>query len=314
MTAHAVEAALILFAFAAVWRFAQDEALPRPTASEGKQNYNPLTPEERAVMECAATEAPFTGEYYDHFEPGVYACKRCDAVLFRSTDKFRSHCGWPSFDDAVPGAVARRPDPDGRRVEIVCARCAGHLGHVFEGEGLTPKNTRYCVNSLALRFIPRAGCARAIFAGGCFWGVQYVFDRAPGVVSTTAGYAGGHAERPTYEQVCSGRTGHAEAVEVVYDPTRTSFEALARLFFETHDPTQVNRQGPDVGEPYRSAVFYLDDAQRRVAEKLVKELEAKGLRVATQITPAGEFWPAEEYHQHYYDKAKASGCDRGADE
>ena len=141
----------------------------------------------------------------------------------------------------------------------------------------------------------------AFFAGGCFWGVEYWFDKAPGVTLAESGYMGGGAESPTYEQVCTGRTGHAEAVRIVFDPSKTTYEALARLFFEIHDPTQVNRQGPDIGQQYRSAVFYANDEQRKSAEKLVRELEARGYKVATQIEPAGEFWKAEGYHQDYYD-------------
>lgn len=144
--------------------------------------------------------------------------------------------------------------------------------------------------------------ARAIFASGCFWGTEHFMKRAEGVLRTTAGYVGGHVERPTYRDVCTGRTGHAEAVEVVYDPGVTDFETLARLFFETHDPTQVDRQGPDIGTQYRSGIFYLDEAQRATAEKLVGLLVDRGLEVATEITPAGTFWPAEDFHQDYYGK------------
>lgn len=142
--------------------------------------------------------------------------------------------------------------------------------------------------------------ARALFASGCFWGTEYYFQRAPGVLSTRVGYTGGHKDNPTYRQVCSGTTGHAEVVEVVYDPNRTTYEALARLFFETHDPTQVNRQGPDIGEQYRSEIFYLDEEQKAVAERLIDILRDKGLNVSTHVTPASTFWPAEDYHQQYY--------------
>lgn len=142
---------------------------------------------------------------------------------------------------------------------------------------------------------------RAIFASGCFWGTEYYFQREPGVLQTRVGYTGGHKDAPTYREVCSGNTGHAEAIEVVFDPALTSYETLARLFFETHDPTQVNRQGPDIGEQYRSAVFYLNDEQRLVAEKLIRLLSEAGYHVATQVEPATTFWPAETYHQGYYE-------------
>ena len=195
-----------------------------------------------------------------------------------------------------------QPDADGVRTEILCTACGGHLGHVFAGEGLTPKNTRYCVNSISMDFLPAKALDRAVFAGGCFWGVEYYLKNAPGVISTTVGYTGGDVDSATYQQVCTDRTGHAEAVEVVFDPSRTTYEQLARLFFEIHDFTQLNRQGPDVGTQYRSAVFYAGDQQRKVAEGLVAQLKGKGYDVKTQIVPLVRFWPAEVYHQDYYDK------------
>lgn len=267
--------------------------------------FNTLTPEEELVIIGKGTERPFTGKYLDNKESGTYTCKRCDEPLYRSDDKFDSQCGWPSFDDEIEGAVKRLPDADGIRVEIVCANCGGHLGHVFEGERFTDKNTRHCVNSVSLEFIAddkktEVITERAIFAGGCFWGVEYYLEKHPGVVSVTSGYIGGRTKNPTYEEVCTKTTGHAEAVEVVYDPTKTDYEALARLFFEIHDPTQVDRQGPDIGEQYRSEVFYLNDEQKQTAEKLIQILKDKGNKVATKVTKATEFYKAEKYHQDYY--------------
>lgn len=266
---------------------------------------NPLSEEEARVILHKGTEAPFSGKYYRHKEDGVYLCRQCGAPLFKSEDKFDSGCGWPSFDAAIPGAVRRVPDADGQRTEIVCAKCGGHLGHVFEGERMTEKNTRHCVNSVSLAFAPRKKLAReetAIFAGGCFWGVEHLMKDLPGVISIEPGYTGGTAPGPTYEEVCSGKTGHAEAVRIVFDPDKTSFQTLAKVFFEIHDPTQAGGQGPDIGEQYRSEIFYTTPDQKQMAERLVEVLRQKGCPVVTRITRAEAFWPAEDYHRRYYER------------
>ncbi len=275
------------------------------TEKDKKEMYRKLTRAEEKVIVKKGTEAPFSGEYDKFFEKGVYTCRRCGAELFESDNKFASECGWPSFDEQIPGAVKWTPDKDGIRTEITCTNCGGHLGHVFLGEGYTAKNTRYCVNSISMIFIPaekRIRTEKAIFASGCFWGTEFYMQKEPGVISTTVGYTGGHVDYPSYAQVCTGTTGHAESVQVIYDPNKTSYEKLAKLFFETHDFTQINGQGPDIGHQYRSAIFYLNDKQKETAIKLVNILLEKGKKVATEITPAGRFWPAEEYHQQYYDK------------
>ena len=279
---------------------------PMPASPQRTNTWRALTPAEEAVIVRKATERPGTGIYEKLHEPGAYVCRRCGAALYRAEDKFDAGCGWPSFDAEVPGAVRHQTDADGERTEILCATCGGHLGHVFAGERLTPKNTRHCVNSLSLDFVPLAQStnrfARAIFAGGCFWGVQSLLEEARGVIRTTTGYTGGHTEHPTYDAVCSHTTGHAEAVEVLFDPQQTSFEALARLFFELHDPTQHDRQGPDVGDQYRSAIFFTDPQQRETALRLIAELRKRKFDVATEVISAGTFWPAEAYHQDYYHK------------
>lgn len=264
-----------------------------------------LTPEERRIIVDRGTEPPFSGKYYNFFEKGLYTCKRCGAPLYRSESKFDAGCGWPAFDEEIEGAVKRTPDPDGIRTEISCAKCGAHLGHVFVGEGFTPKNTRHCVNSLSLEFIPAGETikeSQAYFAGGCFWGVEHLLKDWPGVLTTRVGYMGGHKPNPSYEEVCSGETGHLETVEVTFDEEKTDFETLARFFFEIHDPTQINRQGPDVGEQYSSAIFYVDDTQKRIAEHLITKLREKGYPVVTKLKKAEVFWPAEEYHQRYYQK------------
>ena len=271
--------------------------------TESAVKLNKLTPEEMRVIVYKGTESPFTGEYYASKDDGTYTCKQCDAPLYRSADKFSSGCGWPSFDDEIPGAVVRSTDADGMRTEITCARCGAHLGHVFLGEGFTDKNVRHCVNSISMNFIPASmtETSKAYFAGGCFWGTEYYLQKQPGVIATTVGYMGGMTSNPTYEQVSRGNTGHAETVEVEYDPSVTDYETLARLFFEIHDPTQLNRQGPDVGDQYRSAVFYTDENQKEITEKLIGLLKDKGYKVVTQVAKAGPFWKGEQYHQDYYD-------------
>jgi len=270
-----------------------------------EMEYRKLTPEEERVIIHKGTEQPFTGKYTAHKDAGIYTCRQCGAELYHSGDKFDSRCGWPSFDDEVPGAVKRLPDADGSRTEILCANCDGHLGHVFLGEGMTEKNVRHCVNSVSLDFKSaesNPAPAKAYFAGGCFWGVEHYFQKAKGVHSVLSGYMGGDRENPTYEEVCSKKTGHVEVVEVTFDPVKTSYEELTRLFFEIHDPTQVNRQGPDVGEQYRSVVFYTNDQQKQTAAKLIDILRGNGYDVATEVTQAGKFWRAEEYHQDYYER------------
>jgi peptide methionine sulfoxide reductase msrA/msrB len=268
-------------------------------------NLNPLNQEETKVIVNKETERPFSGKYYKYQEDGTYLCKHCNAPLYESNSKFDSSCGWPSFDDAIQGAVKRIPDADGRRTEIVCANCGAHLGHVFEGEGLTAKDTRYCVNSISLNFKEKNALQKykkAYFAGGCFWGMEYHFEKINGVLSVDSGYIGGKVNNPTYKDVSKGTSGHFEAVEIVYDPTKVSYETLAKLFFEIHDPTQKDGQGPDIGSQYLSAVFTSDKSEKKIIDKLILQLKSKGLQASTKILDATVFYKAENYHQDYYKK------------
>jgi len=266
--------------------------------------FNKLSPDEERVIVHKGTETPYTGKYYKFSETGTYICRRCNAPLYSSKDKFDSGCGWPSFDDEISGAIKKNVDADGKRTEIICNRCGAHLGHVFTGEGFTEKNTRHCVNSVSMSFIPskQEHTETAIFAAGCFWGVEYYLQKAKGVISTKVGYIGGNKDNPSYEDVCAKTSGHAEAVEVIYNPAEISYYELVKLFFEIHDFTQVNRQGPDVGDQYRTEIFYLNDQQKEIALNLVESLNGKGYKVATKLTAATKFWSAETYHQNYYTK------------
>lgn len=278
--------------------------IPQNEKKVSKDNFKKLTPEEERIIVNKGTEYPYSGEYNDFKDSGIFVCKRCATPLFTSESKFNSGSGWPSFDDAIEGNVKEILDADGKRSEIVCNTCEGHLGHVFLGEGFTEKNTRHCVNSLSLDFTPKDTSRRdtAIFASGCFWGTEYHLQKFKGVIDTKPGYIGGSVKNPSYQQVCTGMTGHAEAVRVIFNPDLVSFEELAILYFETHDPTQVDGQGPDIGNQYRSEIFYANENQKETSLKLMEILKNKGLDVATKLSPSTTFWVAEEYHQDYYIK------------
>lgn len=272
-----------------------------------QKSYPKLSTEEASVIIHKGTEAPFSGKYNDFFENGFYHCKRCKARLYSSEDKFASTCGWPSFDDEIKGTIKRQKDVDGSRTEILCANCGAHLGHIFTDEKLTAKNIRHCVNSIALTFIPNKQephIAKAYFVGGCFWGIEHLFEHKDGVITAISGYMGGSMANPSYRDVTHGNTGHLEVVEVTYDPTKVNYEQLVKFFFEIHDPTQADGQGPDIGGQYLSAVFYKNDAERKLVHKLIDILKIKGYKIITKALPASTFWKAEEYHQDYYDKKK----------
>jgi peptide methionine sulfoxide reductase msrA/msrB len=320
---------------AAAYQAAQGEAQMTKKVEKTKEEWKKtLSPLQYKVMIQCGTERAFSGKYNDFYEAGIYTCAACGAELFASGTKYDHGTGWPSF--TAPTAMAavefRNDDSLGmHRVEVRCASCGAHLGHVFD-DGPGPDKTHYCINSAALNFIPAAEhqsadpseaapsasmkrssemTGTATFAAGCFWGVEYKFDQVPGVLSTVVGYTGGHTENPTYAEVCTDRTGHAEAVRVTFDPAVVTYEQLVRKFFEFHDPTQLNRQGPDKGTQYRSAIFTYDDAQQAVAEKVKAELGKSGIfrkKVVTEIVPASTFTPAEEYHQKYYEKNKIGSC------
>lgn len=275
--------------------------------------FNHLTDEEKKVIVDKGTEAPFTGEYDKFFKAGIFVCRACGNPLYDSSDKFDAGCGWPSFDKVKEGAINKYSDfkLGYERTEITCSRCDGHLGHVFVGEQLTSENTRHCVNSISIRFVANDSLKKATFAAGCFWGVEELYRTLEGVYSTDVGYIGGNTKNPSYKQVCSENTNHAEAVEVVYDPAQVTYEELISIFWNNHNPTTLNRQGPDVGTQYRSVVFYHSKEQQQIAQKTKEELDNSkqySQPVVTEIIPAVTFYRAEEYHQEYLFKRGKGSC------
>jgi len=295
-----------------------------------------LDPEAYMVLRKHGTERPFTSPLNKEHRDGRFVCAGCGKALFESEAKFDSGTGWPSFFRPIEGGVETESDRSHLmlRTEVHCADCGGHLGHVFD-DGPAPTGLRYCMNGAALAFEPAAAegataappagadtgsgtaaatarsVAKATFGAGCFWGVEAAFRELDGVLSTQVGYAGGRVANPTYEQVCSDRTGHAEVVEVTYDPARIGYERLLEAFFALHDPTQVNRQGPDVGSQYRTVVFAHDGEQEAAARAAIERLtgERRFRRpIATTVELAPTFWPAEDYHQQYLEKRGLASC------
>ncbi|UCC41019.1 MAG: bifunctional methionine sulfoxide reductase B/A protein [Candidatus Aminicenantes bacterium] len=274
-----------------------------------------LTPTQYRIMRKSDTERRFSGEYNDHYESGLYLCAGCATPLFSSETKYEHGIGWPSFTAPINEHNIEFLEDNSlfiKRIEVRCAVCGAHLGHVFD-DGPAPTYKHYCINSVSLNFKKDESdksterAETAIFAAGCFWGIEQNFRQIKVVLSTEVGYTGGHIKNPSYNQVCSDKTGHAEAVKITFNPAKISYKELLKVFFRIHDPTQLNRQGPDVGTQYRSAIFYLNKAQKEEAVKSLQNLEKSGQfskNIVTEIVPASEFYRAEEYHQEYYEKMK----------
>lgn len=276
---------------------------------------NNLTDFEKYVIEQKGTERPFSGEYVDFEAQGIYCCKKCHAPLYKSEHKFNAHCGWPAFDDEIEGAVKRTLDADGRRTEITCHQCDGHLGHVFEGELLTEKNIRHCVNSVSMVFKPVDDLEQtrsaiqstevATFGAGCFWCVEAIFSQLKGVKGVKSGYCGGEAKDANYEAVCSGFTGHAEVIQIEFDPAEISYETLLTVLFESHDPTTLNQQGNDKGPQYRSVIFAHTSEQSDLANQFIVRLTDQQVwskPIVTEVCAFDTFYPAENIHNDYFAK------------
>ncbi|MGE4233474.1 MAG: bifunctional methionine sulfoxide reductase B/A protein [Bacteriovoracia bacterium] len=295
----------------------------KPTDEELKKR---LTPQQYSCTQEEGTEKPFSNEYWNKKEDGIYVDVVSGEPLFLSIDKYDSGTGWPSFTKPVEKeAVSTRPDHKlaVERIELRSKNANSHLGHVFDDGPKEKGGLRYCINSASLRFVPleemkSQGYGKYLFkfaekkhwklatlAGGCFWGMEKLIQEIPGVIETQVGYAGGEKKSVSYEEVKKGTTGHAESVQILFDPAKLKYEDILLRFFKMHDPTTQDRQGNDIGSQYRSVIFYHDEDQKKAAEIIKKRVDSSGKwgkPIVTQIVPAKMFVRGEEYHQKYLNK------------
>ncbi len=287
------------------------------------------------VTQKAGTEPPFRNEFWDHKKHGIYVDVVSGEALFSSLDKYDSGSGWPSFTKPLATQnIVNLKDHKllMERVEVRSKSADSHLGHVFP-DGPGPEGLRYCINSASLRFVAVSQLAEegysdhlqafvdagvvdvlaldavseevAILAGGCFWGMEDILRKIPGVLDTQVGYTGGDAKDPVYEIVKTGRSGHAESLKIVFDPTKLTYRRLLEVFFQMHDPTTVNQQGNDRGTQYRSAIFFTTPKQEEVALEVIEAATQAALwkaPIVTKVESASNFYDAEGYHQDYLEK------------
>ena len=305
--------------------FSCGQELPKQQKQSNKMNIEQkseqewkeiLTPEQYHILREKGTEKPFTGKFLNNKEKGIYICAGCGNELFTDEMKFDSHCGWVSFDREIKGKKINTHLDKSHgmlRTEITCAKCGGHLGHLFN-DGITETGERYCVNSISLDFIPnpkntinKNSIEKITLGGGCFWCVEAIFQQVKGVIKVESGYAGGDVKNPTYREVCYGKTGHAEVIQITYNSEVATLKELLEIFFSTHDPTTLNRQGNDVGTQYRSVIFYENQQQKQISEEIIKRLNEEKVfddKIVTEIIPLNNYYQAEDYHQNYYNLNK----------
>jgi peptide methionine sulfoxide reductase msrA/msrB len=285
-------------------------APPKRVEKTDKEWAQLLTAEQYQVTRLHGTERPFSGEYCEAYSPGIYTCVCCGTELFDSTDKFNSRTGWPSFSGPVINNVVKYKSDKNygmQGVEVLCNVCDAHLGHVFP-DGPLPSGLRFCINSVSLKKTELEEAVKnqelsetATLGSGCFWCTEAVFDELEGVIKVESGYAGGETKDPTYRQICNGDTGHAEVVQVQFNPQIISYADILRVFFATHNPTSRNRQGADVGSQYRSIILFHNEAQQQTANEIIQEMQSSFDKpIVTEVVPLTTFYKAEESHQDYY--------------
>jgi peptide methionine sulfoxide reductase msrA/msrB len=287
-------------------------APPRRVEKTNEEWKRLLTPDQYLVTRLHGTERPFSGEYCELFTPGIYNCLCCGTALFDSTVKFDSGTGWPSFTGPVNDNVVRYKSDNSygmQRVEVLCNVCDAHLGHVFP-DGPGPTGLRFCINSISLKkeevkngeiTNDTTQLETATLGGGCFWCTEALLNELDGVEEVISGYSGGKTKDPTYWQISGGNTGHAEVVQVRFNPQKISYADMLRIFLATHDPTSLNRQGADVGSQYRSIILYHDAQQQKTAREIIEEIEPYfGKPIVTELVPFSAFYKAEQSHQDYY--------------